>query len=406
MTTLLAVIATILIVPATIGLLLNAGFSGLFFGSPPRGDAAMGLVIPLVINIASIIALTLAALLLSFRPGGFLVAQVALPGWASGAAAVLLTLGASLAAFIALLLWCEPAILAGRADFLRVVAGWLGSIAGPLMLALYLLLYAWLSPSTLAESAALSRAHLVLTVSVGLLALAGYAGGFIAFGTPIARHARESAAKARAAVANSAGFTPMGQSIEDLLNRDMEQMTADTHLSRIIAFLPNTPDTIKLNKSCKQIVVERALRISPAVLDVQLAECMKSRSYADIRAAAEFLTLVNEQTFAAHGEPWSRALAAGIDKCAAEIELRPGWLKERFEGNTDPHGTITTLIAAADRCKRLTPTLHPPIATALQRLADATENLTPDGAARKLQGALTKAGYSPSLPPAQPQRAD
>lgn len=393
MTTLLAVIATILIIPATLGLLLNAGFSGLFFASPPRGDGAMGLVVPLVINIGSIIALTLAALLLSFRPGGVLVAQLSLPGWVSGAAVVFLALGASLAAFMALLLWCEPAILAGRADFLRVAAGWLGSIFGPLVLALFLLLYAWLSPATLTGSAALSRAHLVLTVSVGLLAVCGFAGGVIGFGTPLAQQARASAAKARAAVANAAGVSPTGQPLDVLLQRDMDQMTGDTPLARIIAFLPNTPDAIHLNKRCKQIVVARALQIPAADLDRQLAACFTSRSYHETRSAAELITAVDDATFTAHADQWSRALVTGIDKCAQDIEMRPGWLKETFDGNLVPHATIDSLLAAAQRCK---PTAqHASLSAAFQRLADATENLTPDAAARKLQGTLTKAGYPP-----------
>ncbi|MFT3685320.1 MAG: hypothetical protein QM783_10410 [Phycisphaerales bacterium] len=403
MTMLLAVLATVIIVFATLGLLLNAGFTGLFFSSPPRGDQAMGLVVPLVINIGSILAFTLAALLLVVRPSGAgqtLAAHLHLTGWLGGAAVVLATLGASLAAFMALLLWCEPAMFPGRAEFLRVTVGWLAGLLGPVLLALFLGLYAWLSPTAIANSPSLGRAIWVLTAFVSLLALAGFGAGIVAFGTPIARQARESAAKARAAIANQAGISPTGQPLDELLKRDMDQMDADAPLSRIIAFLPNTPDTVRLNKNCKQIVIDRALKVPD--IDRQLTQCMQSRSYHDVRAAAEFIAIVQEQAVTAHAESWTSALVVGINTCTSGIELRPSWLSERFDANLDPQATIAALLAAAERCKTLAPSHHASVAAALQRLANATDNLKADTALCKLQAALTKAGYPPASPPLTP----
>ena len=131
----LAGFVTLLVVVGTLGLLLNILFTQGFLGAAPRGDRAMGLVIPFFITVVAGLGLTLAALLISFRSGNSVRQLIHTTPFIAGCILITVTFGVVLAACMAFICWCEPGATGRGKSTIVLLLGWSAGIMGPMLLA-------------------------------------------------------------------------------------------------------------------------------------------------------------------------------------------------------------------------------------------------------------------------------
>ncbi len=392
----LAVLITVLVAIGTSGLLLNVLISKAYFGQAPRGDSAVGLVIPLFVTIIAGLLLIFASLLCAFR-GSAVLQSIHSSQFIAGIITVVVTLGVVLAAGVAFACWCEAGMIAragagARAGSVIVLLlGWFGGIIGPLLLAMGLLCGAWLRDDGVLGEPHIQRPLKVVFISLALLAVVGYTLRGIGLYQTVSRQvANRAVAFAREARAQLAP----GASVEQELTLHLASLPTDAPLSSVVELLMDHSGSVKLSATCRQLLVDRALKVSD--LDNAMILTVASKAYSDRRGIFEFLDAVPIETIRSNQEAWGVALQVGIECDADAISCRPTWLTETFDGKSDPLGHIQSLLVAVERFKGLPS--YGSLTKAVQQLADATSQLNNDGNLKKLLRVLEKAGYQPVSP--------
>lgn len=403
---LLATFITLIVVPALLAMLLmNIAFTGMFLRRPPHGENAMGLVIPFFGLAATILAFTLAAALAAVRAKSSAVGVLSSSPLFAGFLVIAITLGAALAAGMAFMLWCEPGAAGRSLRAVTIPVGILLGVCGPVVLAAMLLASAWLPKSeaaaALAAPGALGLALKAGFVVVCLLALSGYGLGGAMFWKEIQRVIVARTSAVAGAVQEQVRWQVGGRSsLTKQLTDELARLPPDAPLSSFIVYLPVQPGARALDEACRDLVIQRALRV--ADIDGELAGCMKSRQYLDRQAAAEFLISVPAAEFAAHRDAWGRALLLGLEATGDGIYCRPAWLSETFDSKPDPLGHVRSLLAAADRFKDWGEYAN--LRQHFKKMAEDAEMLKEDSKRGKLLKMLADDGYHAPALRAAPSR--
>lgn len=394
---LLATLVTLLVVVAVlVVLLMNGACTGMFLNPPPRGDQAMGLIIPFFGLAGGIIVLTLASIIAAFSVNSSAVGTITSSPFLSGVIVIALTFGAALAAGMAFMLWCDAPAVGVSLKVVTVPIGMLAGVLGPVLLAVMLLIGVWMSKSS-ATAALASGGGGALGLRAGFfavcfLALTGYGLGGSMFWKEIQRVATNRAAAAADVLKEHARWHAEGRkSPKQRLTEELSRFSPDSPLWTIIAYLPDQPGSRPLDEECRAIVVRRALQVSD--LDAELVGCMQSRYYLYRQAAAEFLISVPELDLSAHRDAWARALIVGLEATSDGIYCRPAWLTETFDSKPDPLGHVRSLINATARFKDTKD--HALMRQHLETMAYDAGMLNADANREKLLRLLADAGYQP-----------
>ena len=390
----LAALITLLVGVGTLGLLLNVLLTLAYFGSAPRGDGAVGLVIPIVISFVAGLSLTLASLLCAFNRGSSVLRLIHNSPFLTGCITIFVTFGVVLAAFMAFACWCESGTFASRGSLIIPILGWIGGIIGPILLAVALLAIAWMSNDTLLARPDLLRPIKAMFICLALIACLGYAIGGIAFyqtmGRQVANRATTIARRLRAQL-------PIGTPKAELLAQDLATLPVDAPLSSVVMYFPARPDLPewpKLNNACRLLLINRVLKVPD--LDNDMLVTVASKTFSDRQGVAEFLVYVPMEKLRENQEAWGQALQLAIETDADSISCRPGWLTETFDGKPDPIGHIRSLLSAAQRFKGLS--VDNRLAIAMQTLTNATMELNRnDKKLKPLLRMLDQAGYQPDF---------
>jgi hypothetical protein len=386
----LAGFVTLFVVVGTLGLLLNILFTQGYMGAAPKGDRAVGLFVPFFITICAGLGLTLASVFCSFR-GGSILQLVHTKPFLAGCIAIAITFGVVLAAFMAFVCWCEPGMMGRGKSVIVLLLGWSAGIIGPILLAGGLLCVAWITKESLLANDKAYRALKVLFASLLLIGCIGYALGGVMFYQTMSRQvANRAVAMARQLRAK----LPTGTPIEKMLELELASLSPDAPLSSVVTYFPDRSGSIHMNAACRQLLVERALKVPD--LDNAMLVTVGSGSFSDREGVAEFLVAVPSETLAANQEAWGLAMRVAIECDADSIACRPAWLTETFDGKDDPFRHVRSLVNATERFNGLP--VHTELTKAMQALTNATSALNPDGKLKKLLRLLEKAGYQP-VPP-------
>lgn len=324
-----SILITLLVIVWVLGVLLNAGLSGMYASSPPKGEQAMGLIVPIFgIAIASI-ALMLATWICIGR-GGF--------DWVSGtrlvptAAATLVMLGVCVAAAGALGVWMEGQKAFGRGVVpIGVVCGVLVPLAAVVML----LVCAWMD---LAEV----RGLLLLRALGGVLiagAIGGYVLGVIGLRSALAQRARNREAVLVSTLAFDEKWRKIREApLAERIAADLAQASAETPLWVFAARLPEAPD-----EATRRMVITRALKVPG--FDEDLARTITSEYHLYRFGCAQLIAHATEEQ---RDAAWAGPLARSIRVTIAEIDADPQWLNHQTTLNPDPHAHIEAMLQAGD----------------------------------------------------------
>lgn len=391
----LASFTTLLVVVGTFTILAsNAGFTGFFLKSPPTGERAVGLVIPLAILIGAALLVTLASLLVAFRSGQTVVGLIRASPVASGALTVAVTFGVVVAAFMAFVAWAEPMAVGSKFKAIIPLLGFAAGLIGPALLGLALVIGAWMTPQWLDANPKWLMGLRPMCWTLAAMAVMGYALGGVAVAGPVAQLAHQRSA-ATSPVDQAAQRKFRNTPAEQLLGEELAKLPSDAPLSEVVVYLVTSRK--KLDAGCLNLLVERALRVPD--MDQQLLDTMKSRDCIFRWGAAEFVRVAPIETVKDHQEAWSRAVIAGINATAESMTIRPAWLSETFDQNPEPLKLVTSLLGAAERFKGLQGEVQ--IDEALRRMAKDSNELKQDKKREKLATELKRAGYPvpPETPP-------
>jgi hypothetical protein len=392
----LAVFITLLVLIGAAALLLNVLLTGGYFGSVPKGDQAMGLVIPFFSTAAGSLLMLLASLLAAFRGGDTLARLLTGSPLLGGAITVAITLGVVLAAFMAFLCWCEPPMFGIRSGPLVLILGWIAGIIGPILLSLGLLCSAWMVGETARTSPGLTRALAVMFGALALIALVGYGLGAIALYRTMAQQAANRAAAVQQALNKQATLAEtLAKPPVQRLKEELDAMSPSAPLWTIVAYFPEANQSFPLDAQCRELLVQRALRVPN--LEHAMLETAGSQYYSYRQGVADFITAAPAPLVREHQEDWGQALLLMIQSAADAIRNRPAWLSETLDMNPDPLAHIQSLLNASERFRGLPP--HPAIAQALQSLANASTRLNDNEKKTKLFAMLEKAGHKPVAAP-------
>lgn len=398
----LAVIVTILVVLAALAILLmNGPCTGFFFNRPPQGSDAMGLIVPVVGLAGGVLVMTIAAILAAFRANSAALGLLHSSPVASGLMIVVLAFGASLAAGMAFMLWCDPISVGKGLRAAQIYVGLGAGILGPIVVAVAMLIGVWMDKSSasahIAAGGANGMALRALPWICGLLALVGYGLGGSMLWNGVQQQVANTAARWKLDnEVENARRAHMSKPVQDRVADELKEFSPDAPLWSIVAYLPDKPDEESLNDKARKIVVQRILSVPN--LNDQLQECMKSRYYLYRQGAAEFLIHVPQEAFEAQKEQWGAALVIGLRETGDGIACRPAWMKETFDLKPDPLGHVRTLLLASERFRGWSG--YPQMQDALKQMAGDAALLTQDKHQGKLLHLLSEHGYVPS--PANP----
>ncbi len=391
----LAVFVTLLVLIGAAGLLLNVLFTSGYFGSVPKGDSAMGLVVPFFISAAACLVFMLGALLSTFRGGDALPRMLTASPVLGGVIVLAVSLGVVLAAFAAFFCWCEPVMFGIPRGPLILIIGWIAGVIGPVLLATGLMCCVWMS-AEFAKTAGLARPLAVMFGSLALIAAIGYGLGGVALVRTLAQKSANRAAAIKEAELRQASIEEtLAKPPHQRLKDELDAMSPSAPLWTIVAYFPEANQSFPLDDQCRELLVARVLRVPD--LDRAMLETAGGRYYGYRQGVADFLTAVPAPVLKEHQEDWGQALLLAIQTAADAIANRPAWLSETFDLNPDPHAHVRSLLNASERFRGLKP--HAAMARALHALATATANLNDDAKRTKLQDMLTKAGYAPGTTP-------
>lgn len=388
----LAVLITLLVLVGALGLLLNTLFTQLYFGSPPQGDRAVGLVIPFFITVGAALLCTLASLLSACRGGDSLLRLIPTSPFIAGCITIAITFGVAVAAFMAFLCWCEPSMLSRRGSVLIVILGWIGGIIGPLLLATGLLCSAWMSGESVKINPQALRPVMVMFWSLVLIAIVGYSLGGFALYQAFAQQAANRAAALKQALQQQLSreherALPPAQRLKN----ELDAMSPETPLWPIVAYFPECTQRFPLDAQCRELLIARILRVPD--LDHAMLATVGGQYYLYRQGVADFISAAPMPLIHEHQESWGQALQLAIQTTADSISCRPAWLSETFDLNPDPLAHVQSLLAASERFRGFP--IHDRLAKDLQTLANASTELKDDAKQKKLFRVLEKAGYKP-----------
>lgn len=392
----LATFITIIVVIATlVTLLMNCGCTGFFTSARPRGDQAMGLIVPIIGLGGAIVLLTFASILAAFRVPHAAVGAIATSPVLSGFLVIAITFGASIASGMAFMVWCEPMFADEAQKSITIPVGFVAGIGGPILLGVMLIIGVWMSKSDAVKALATPGGN-GLGLKLGfagicVLALAGYASAGAVFGKQI----QYAAAKRAAAIANAIKERAELDAInampaKERLVEALSTFSETAPLWTIVAYLPETPDAKPFDDECRAIIINRALQVPD--FDNELLGCMQSQYYIYRQGAAELLISVPDEQLNQHRDAWGNALIAGLRATGEGIACRPAWLTETFDSKPDPIGHVRTLLAAVDRFKGWSG--YSSMQQLLRQMADDAGMLNAGGDRDKLLKLLSKAGYN------------
>jgi len=393
----LAITVTLLVVIATfVIVLMNVGCTGAFCNRPPRGENAMGLIIPIVGLGGGILVMGLAGVLASFRAGSSALALMHSSPGIAALLTIVITFGAALAAGMAFMVWCEPASVSPSLRAVIIPVGIVMGVCGPILLAVALLMGVWTTKASVMSVPATSAASLTtfkaMFWAMCVLAAMGYGLGGTFFAKSLGQQLRREATSMNAEVVRKLEMSEwFSKPREQILSEELAKFSADSPLWTVVAYLPEQPGEKSLNQECRFIVIDRALRVPN--LDQQLVECMESSYYLYRQGAAEFLRSVPQEQFDQNRDAWGEALLKGVTKTANGIACNPGWMTETFDSKPDPLGHVQSLLGAVQRFS--TWKKYPLLQAALQQLTNDAELLKADKHQAKLLKVLADAGYRP-----------
>lgn len=385
---------TLIVVVVTLAvLLMNLGITKCFAGSPPRGDQAMGLVVPFFGLAAAVLLMTFAAFLACFRVSSTGLSTIHTSTGLSGLITVAIVFGATLAASIAFMLWCEPQSMSASLRGVLIPIELLLGVVGPITLAAWLLIAVWNTKDAVAGNAMIATSLKALFWCVVVLAVSGYglSGAFLWKTTSRQVTAIASGFKddAKHFVASGGGIFNF---VENEIALEIEKASPDTPLSNFVAVLADQPKHPKLNDKARMLIIERALKVPN--FDQGLRECMSGREYIYRQGAAELLRDVPQEQFDQHRDAWGEALVLGVNQTASGVQCRPGFLTEHFDLNPDPMAHVASLLAASKRFEGWTG--YSRLQTEFQTMADESWHLKDDKHLPKFLKMLADAGYKPT----------
>lgn len=386
----LAVFVTLLVLVGALGLLLNILFTQLYFGSPPQGDRAMGLVVPFFITVGAGLLCTLASFLCTFRGGDSILRLISSSPFLAGCITVAITLGVAIAAFMAFLCWCEPNMIGRRGSVIIVILGWIAGIIGPLLLATGLLCGAWMSGESAKANPHMLRPLVVMFWSLLLIAAIGYSLGGLALYQAFAQQAANRAAAIRQSLQQQLtleqerALPPVQR-----LKNELDAMSPTTPLWCLVTYFPESTQRFPLDAPCRELLIARIMRVPD--LERDMLQTVASSQYLYRQGVADFIAAAPLPLLQEHRKSWAQVMVLAIQTTADSIACRPAWLSETFDLKPDPLAHIASLLAASERF-RGTPQ-HADLAKALQTLADSTSQLKDDDKLAKLIKLLDKAGY-------------
>lgn len=371
-------------------LISNAGTTGFFTKNPPTGERAMGMIVPFAALVVASLVLVLASVLAAVGAGKSAIGLIRDTPGASGVVLVVLTLGVSIAAFLALAMWSEPLLVGPGLRGVKPMIGWTAGLLGPVVLGAVLIVGAWMPASVMNESASVKAAARWACWVLVALAAGGYGVGGLILGRPvIARVLATRAALARESPAEREArerfrHTP----IEELLSEELDGLASDAPLSSVVRCFVGSPK--KLTDRAREMLVQRALCV-PEV-DRQLVEMMGATPYLYRWGGAEMVRHAAPNYVEAHRREWATAVATGIDATAEAMMMRPAWLSETFDLNPEPLELVRSLLAAAERFEGSDEYVE--ISEAIGRMAAATNELTRNKKRESLAKALKSAGFA------------
>lgn len=371
-------------------LISNAGTTGFFTKNPPTGERAMGMIVPFAALVVASLVLVLASVLAAVGAGKSAIGLIRDTPGASGVVLVVLTLGVSIAAFLALAMWSEPLLVGPGLRGVKPLIGWTAGLLGPVVLGAVLIVGAWMPASVMNESASVKAAARWACWVLVALAAGGYGVGGLILGRPvIARVLATRAALARESPAEREArerfrHTP----IEELLSEELDGLASDAPLSSVVRCFVGSPK--KLTDRAREMLVQRALCV-PEV-DRQLVEMMGATPYLYRWGGAEMVRHAAPNYVEAHRREWATAVATGIDATAEAMMMRPAWLSETFDLNPEPLELVRSLLAAAERFEGSDEYVE--ISEAIGRMAAATNELTRNKERESLAKALKSAGFA------------
>lgn len=386
----LASFVTLLVILGVLVILAcNAGMTGLFMKAPPRGDRAVGLIVPFVGLIIGAVLIVLAGLLAGMGSGRSAVGMLRETPAMSGLVVVLVSIGVVIAAFMAFGAWAEPLLLGPRFNFVKPLIGWTAGIVGPVMLGAALIAGAWMTPQTLGAS---PKMLLALRASCWMLVTVA-AGGYLMAGAVLGRPLVQRVMTSRTALASMSPAERAARErfrstpVEELLREELDALPSDAPLPDVVRFFVGS--TKELDERCREMLVQRALCVPD--VDAQLIEVMGSTPYLDRWGGAEMVRHAAPRYIETHRDQWAHAVIAGIDATAEAMSMRPAWLSETFDLNPEPMELVRSLLGAAERFEGTES--HARIARSLRGLAEATNELNRDKKRERLAKELARAGY-------------
>ncbi|MFZ4574341.1 MAG: hypothetical protein ACOYN0_08075 [Phycisphaerales bacterium] len=378
--TILAVLGVVVMVAC------NAGMTGFFLRSPPRGDSAMGLVVPFAGIIGAAVLLVLASLIAVAKSGRTAIDLLHASPTASAMLTVIVTVGVVLAAFMAFAAWAEPVLVTRGHHVIKPLLGVSAGLLAPVVLGVALIVGVWMTPQWLHGNPKWLAAMRTVCWSLVATAALGYGLGGVVFGRPlIARISANRAALASLSPTERAARERYRLSTaEELLHEELDALASDAPLSSVVGYFVATSK--KLNARCREMLVQRTLCVPD--VDQQLIKVMGAKPYLYRWGAAEFLRHAAPEYVKAHQDAWAQALATGIDATAEAMSMRPAWLSETFDLNPEPLELVRSLLGAAERFEG-----HEGISASLRGMAAAANELKRDKQWNRLAKDLARAGY-------------
>lgn len=384
----LAPIVWILVVLGTLAMLAcNVLATGGFLAASPRGERAVGLVVPIVIVGAAALIIGLAGVLVAFRAARASTAVVHLGALPSGVLAVVVTFGAALAAAMTFVIWAEPIGEGSWVKFVKPALGWSVGVIGPLVLASVLVIDASQSAGWLKSQPRALLAMRAACAMLALFAVLGYGGVAFMFSQPLRTLATRMTRAVTTSIAGGDGKLPLGASATSILEQELAHTPADAPLADVMHVFVDR--NAKGKADCQRLLTSRVVA-HPAMRE-QLVAIMRSKPYDKRWGAAEMIRTAPADVLLANVDAWGEATTAGLLATAEDMATRPQWLTEHFDQNEEPLELVRTLIAAGDRFKQ---TSHADaIAQAMQQLARDADSLTRGKEWNKLEKELKRAGY-------------
>jgi hypothetical protein len=393
----LAAFVTFLVVVATLTIvLMNAGCTGMFLSRSPQGDAAMGLVVPVVGIAGGTLVLLLAAILASFRASSAAIGLLHSSPVVSGLMVFGLTLGAGLAAGMVFILWCDAHAAGAALRAFQAPLGILFGVIGPIVLAGGLIAGVWVekdvASARLADGSAAGYVLRALPIAIGVSALVGYGLGM----SMMWRTAAQQAANVTAELKNrmerdSARAAHMAKPIAQRVADELSTFSPTAPLWTIVSYLPDRPDEEPLNDAARIVVIERAMQV--ANVDQEIEQCMQSRYHLYRQGAMELMLHAPQEMFEKNRDNWGELLLKGVHETGESIACRPAWMTETFDVKPDPLGHVETVVKTVERFKDWQG--YPKLEERMKQLADDAGLLNVDKPREKLLKLLAKHGYVP-----------